>query len=306
LTNSSIKICEYCLQISYKSFNSVSLSQVYYQLNHTYVWSETYWKSHKKFIPTRYHFVLDLIILSFLFLTTFYYRLHSECDVSLNSIDYNPNLTKRKEKTKEVKRKLHHGVIGKYYVFKYRYIQLNLIRLHTTFCLVCLLVNNIAKYLCILWFNKDGPQTKNIYLHANFAFTCNRWRLFQQSKTSRSWPQWFTRVFFVSTLNVITENLHRSHHETMVVCTVCDQICRKSKTTLLTVDDLLSSFSLFSWNLLIKPTMLQFYIPSFAVSIVYLNIFARMLCVSRICFDQQDNYTETIAYNQLFCAVFPK
>lgn len=78
----------------------------------------------------------------------------------MNSIDYDPNLSKQKGKTNEVKRKLHHGVTGKLYVFTCRCIPLNLTRRHTNYCLrvnniamnltrlhttYCLRVNNIAK-----------------------------------------------------------------------------------------------------------------------------------------------------------------
>lgn len=56
-------------------------------------------------------------------------------------------------------------------------------------------------------------------------------------------------VLSASTLRLITENLHQSHHETMVVCTVCDQICRESKTTLFTVNDLPPKF----FTVLLKP-----------------------------------------------------
>jgi hypothetical protein len=53
-----------------------------------------------------------------------------------------------------------------------------------------------------------------------------------------------------STLRMITENLYRSHHEVMVVCAVCDLICRESRTELFTVDDLPPKF----FTVLLKPT----------------------------------------------------
>jgi hypothetical protein len=80
----------------------------------------------------------------------------------MNSIDYDPSLSKRQQKTHEVKRKLHHGVNGKLHVLTCRYIgsiPLNL----TSRLLANLRVNNIDKCLCILWFNKDGPQTKKTF-----------------------------------------------------------------------------------------------------------------------------------------------
>jgi hypothetical protein len=85
-------------------------------------------------------------------------------------------------------------------------------------------------------------------------------------------------------------------------------ICRESKPTLFTVDDLPSNFFIaFFWNLELKPTIMQFCVPSFSVSIALLNIFTRVGCVSGICYYHQEvlNYTETIVYNQVICAVFP-
>jgi hypothetical protein len=101
-----------------------------------------------------------------------------------------------------------------------------------------------------LWFNKDCPQTKKTFTCMQFTFLPLRplrspiiEDVFFNNQELLDLDQiGLPDVLSPSILRLITENLHQSHHGTMVVCTVCDQICRKSKTTLFTVDDLPSNF----------------------------------------------------------------
>ena len=51
-------------------------------------------------------------------------------------------------------------------------------------------------------------------------------------------------------IRIITNRLHEAYHEEKIVCVVCDQICRFSKSRTLNLDELLPSF----FTVLLKPT----------------------------------------------------
>lgn len=63
-------------------------------------------------------------------------------------------------------------------------------------------------------------------------------------------------VLSVSALEVITENIHRSHHESMVVCVACDQIFKERRTTVFSIENLPVQFFTVLLNQLAKTAML--------------------------------------------------
>jgi hypothetical protein len=68
-------------------------------------------------------------------------------------------------------------------------------------------------------------------------------------------------------IRIITNRLHEAYHEEKIVCVVCDQIFRISKSRTLNLDELPPSF----FTVLLKPTLAKFLRVGSRVELVWLS-----------------------------------